>query len=172
MNVSIHNQIITQDEASTIFKWAITLQKKGYLKNNTNNKRNFRKVSQLPNTPSLYYEIRNRITDALGIEDILEPVLESYISVITEGGAVHAHTDPEQPGYKHLRANVMISKPKEGGRPIIEGETYDIEQRGWWWFLPGEMLHTSEKVTGKKPRIICSYGYLVDENKIDSLLNK
>lgn len=89
-----------------------------------------------------------------------EPVYRDLCSVITNGGAVHRHMDPNQGRLIHTRFNVMVSKPLTGGEPIIDDQTIDVPEGGIYRVDAGIKMHGCNMVGGAKPRIILSFGFL------------
>lgn len=159
--VTVFADLIDGAEAAELGQWALQQRQQGRLKTNLTPQRTFARWRELIDIPPLYFGLRQRVAALAGIEDIEEPVLTSYISVIVAGGAVHPHIDADPPGFRHLRFNVMVSRPDLGGMPIVEDKRIQIPGRGGWWFYPGVLEHSSEVVEGDVPRIVCSYGFLV-----------
>jgi len=58
-----------------------------------------------------------------------EPILGNFLGVNSAGGNVHQHMDSTlEKNYHHLRINIMIQKPLEGGMPVIDDVEYEIEE--------------------------------------------
>jgi hypothetical protein len=125
--------------------------------------RAFRKVPELSNVPSTYHDVRYRIQEAmnLGPDARPEPMFGWYLSIISAGGAIHVHTDPSRPNRRHLRCNLFIQLPEQGGHPIIEDHVQVVRERSLLAFFPSERRHASEPVHGSRWRVVCSFGYLV-----------
>lgn len=98
-----------------------------------------------------------------------EPVFGIFLGLNLEGGSVHKHTDPTQNGYTHTRINFLLSKPYEGGNPIINCKIYEIDEGCSWINLASKWEHNSTPVRGNKPRIVLSLGSLVKTEIIDNL---
>lgn len=90
-----------------------------------------------------------------------EPVFKDYCGYITEGGAIHEHSDPNQGTLIHTRFNVMISKPIAGGIPVQNGKEISVEEGDVWRCDAGVVKHWCTEVEGNKPRIVCSFGFLL-----------
>lgn len=101
-----------------------------------------------------------------------EPMFEIFIGVNTEQGSVHLHTDDTEEGYVHFRLNFLVSKPEAGGNPVIEGQEFDIAERGSWINLASEWRHKSVPVIGIKPRIVLSFGALITKNQVKMVTQK
>lgn len=89
-----------------------------------------------------------------------EPVYRDFCSVITTGGGVQRHRDPNQGRLIHTRFNVMVSRPWGGGEPIIGNEILDVPEGGVYCVEAGLKMHGCRMVGGAKPRIILSFGFL------------
>jgi hypothetical protein len=112
--------------------------------------------------PSAALELRNKIIDEFGLEGKQqEPLFKDYCGYITEGGAIHEHSDPNKDGLIHTRFNVLISKPVSGGVPIQNGKEIEVEEGDVWRCDAGIVKHWCTEVVGDKPRIVCSFGFLL-----------
>lgn len=114
------------------------------------------------NPPPEVWEIKQLIVDEFGLAGApIEPVLKDYCSVITEGGAIHMHTDRNQGDKIHTRFNVMVAKPDGGGMPVHGGTEIDLAEGQVWRCDAGIVEHGSTPVVGPNPRIVLSYGFLL-----------
>ena len=119
-------------------------------------------LDQFSDVPVESAEIRASVVDFFGLHDAQrEPVFLDYCGFITEGGAIHKHTDPNEGRKIHTRFNVMISKPVSGGDPIQDGELITVEEGDVWRCDAGLKPHWCTPVVGSKPRIVLSYGFLL-----------
>ena len=104
------------------------------------------------------------------IGSYVEPTFGHFIGVNTNGGNVHPHTDQNMNNLIHTRINFMLSLPKEGGEPLIhigeEEHKLKIDEGESWINLAGLWKHTSNIVSGDKPRIVLSLGALVPINTL------
>ena len=109
----------------------------------------------------------------------IEPNYGYLICYSTDGHQVHKHKDPnfycEGPDESlienkphnylgdviHTRFNLLISKPLEGGNPVINEIEYKVKENELWRCLAGVDEHQTTKVSGSKPRILLSFGYFV-----------
>jgi hypothetical protein len=123
--------------------------------------RAYLKTQLLPERPALYRQICERIERRLALSGFeQEPMFGWYLSIIDRGGAVHSHLDPVDSRRRHLRCNLFVQLPDQGGYPIIQGKTYPVANGDLLAFFPSERRHRSEGVQGTLSRIICSFGYL------------
>lgn len=112
--------------------------------------------------PPEVWEIKRRIVDAFGLADApIEPIFKDYCSVITEGGAIHRHTDLNQGDKIHTRFNVMVARPDGGGMPVHGDNEIDVAEGEVWRCDAGSVEHGSTPVVGPNPRIVLSYGFLL-----------
>lgn len=123
----------------------------------------FRRVGELPSIPASHGRVRHRLTAALGLPANIgpEPTYGWCLSIIDPGGQIQSHIDAAPLGCRHLRCNLFIQLPTRGGLPVIEGQPRQVAERDVLAFFPSERGHRSELVEGDRPRIICSFGFLV-----------
>jgi hypothetical protein len=120
-----------------------------------------------PLVTPLIRKLAGRIEGRFGLDGVpVDPELGWVISVIYHGGFVHTHKDDrlyhDRP-LKHLRCNVVVSKPDGGGVPVIGKRPVPLIERGGWAFFASEVEHSAFPVNGSKPRIIYQFGYSVPE---------
>lgn len=100
----------------------------------------------------------------------VDPKHGTFISYSEEGHIVGDHRDSgEIEGFTHSRFNVMISKPLEGGNPIINDIKYELEENQVWLCAAGKYFHNIEEVKGDKPRIMLSLGYFLDNDTFERI---
>jgi hypothetical protein len=152
-----------------------------FVENNHGDKKYFRQngnarrfcILNQTDTPitDLMMEYRKEVFRNFGIPTFEEePMFGIFLGVNTETGFVHEHTDPAKPGYYHVRLNFLVSKPFDGGMPVINGEEFEIEEDQCWINLASEWKHNSTPVVGDRPRIVLSLGALVEKTKVDYIL--
>jgi hypothetical protein len=114
--------------------------------------------------PSCIWDIKKRIMDKEDLHGFKqEPLFRDAIGYMTDGGQLHEHTDPN-PRFSnliHTRFNVMISKPVAGGVPVQNGKEIRVEEGDVWRCDAGIYKHSCTEVQGNKPRIVCSFGFLL-----------
>lgn len=112
--------------------------------------------------PAEVWEIKRQIVEAHALHGVeQEPMFKDFCGFITEGGAIHAHTDPGHSGKQHVRFNVMVSKPEAGGMPVQDGIEMAIEAGDVWRCDASRVKHWCTPVVGCKPRIVLSFGFLI-----------
>jgi len=99
-----------------------------------------------------------------------ESWIDIFVGVNTETGFVHGHLDSTKQGCYHVRLNFLVSKPFDGGIPLIEGRVIDVDEDESWINLASEWWHSSTPVVGDKPRIVLSLGALVEKTQLDPIL--
>jgi hypothetical protein len=109
----------------------------------------------------------------LGISSFKEePMFGIFLGVNNKTGFVHQHTDPAEEGFYHTRINFLLSKPHQGGMPIINNEDFEVNEGECWLNLASEWLHSSTPVVGSKPRIVLSLGALVKKEHMHPILKE
>ncbi len=151
---------VSPDEADALLRWALRMEP--WLRNNGPG-RHFLRVHQLPERPALHAVVAERVRARVAghTDSVLEPVLTNYVSIISESGTVHPHTDSAPDGTRHLRCNLFLQLPEAGGRPILDGTPVDLTARGLLCFFPSSALHASEPTLGACKRVMLSFGLLV-----------
>lgn len=95
-----------------------------------------------------------------------ETMYGCLISYSENNHEVGKHRDEEpHEGYIHTRFNFLISKSKEGGNPIINDITYEVNENQLWVCFAGRDEHTTTTVKGDTPRVLLSYGYFLNNQK-------
>jgi hypothetical protein len=95
-------------------------------------------------------------------EYMVPPGLKDFINVITEGGFVHEHTDPDQPGRRHVRINVIITQTA-GCLPLLDGVPIAVERGDAWLNLASRCKHATTPVEGPGYRSAISFGFQIGE---------
>lgn len=116
--------------------------------------------------PKEVWEIKDIILNNCKLQGAeQEPNFKDYCGYITEGGAIHKHTDPNKGKKIHTRFNVMVSKPEQGGEPVQADKVIEVEEGSVWRCNAGVVAHWCNPVVGSKPRIVLSYGFLLNLNE-------
>ena len=150
--------MINKDALKRIEVWA-TENYKYFIKNGYG--RQFGVLEKF-NPPTEVWDIKNKIIDLYGLQSAKqEPLFKDYCGYITNGGAIHKHTDPNDGHLIHTRFNVLISKPIEGGEPIQNDKIISVNEGDVWRCDAGKVLHWCNEVKGDKPRIVLSFGFLI-----------
>ena len=120
-------------------------------------------LTRIPNSPlDLVKKIKDRVIEVEKINDwILDPSFEDSIGINKEGGSIHTHTDMNLDGYTHVRYNIILSYPYEGGHSIYNGKINELKERMVWKCVAGKVKHGSTPVVGEKPRITLTLGFQI-----------
>lgn len=114
------------------------------------------------NPPKEVWDIKNKVIDLYNLHNAKqEPLFKDYCGYITNGGAIHKHTDPNEGHLIHTRFNVLVSKPIEGGEPIQNDKIINVNEGDVWRCDAGKVFHWCNEVKGDKPRIVLSFGFLI-----------
>lgn len=160
--------IISAQEKQTLLDWAERQFLIGNLPPNPRGPRRFYAIyTQLDSIPPEYWLVRDRALELLQISKYSEePTYKCFLGCNLSGGKVHPHRDKASLGKWHVRCNLMLSKPVQGGQPVIEGQPLALQEGDLWAFVPSQVLHWTSQVEGERKRFICSYGFLVDRASI------
>ena len=109
------------------------------------------------------------------IENGLYPIILSCIYKVNElpNHGVHTHRDGRGPNDEmQVRFNYLVSKPIEGGEPVVNRRIIDLEEKDSMILFASEWLHRGMPIEGDKVRILLSMGYLVENNYAQELEKK
>jgi hypothetical protein len=101
-----------------------------------------------------------------------EPVFGNLLmNHFEEKACTHIHRDSAPKGYVHIRANVMLKKPKIGGDIIIDKEQFSVKENDLWLILASLENHGSTPIY-EGERLLYSFGCLIKkENLINVIKN-
>ncbi len=81
----------------------------------------------------------------------------------------HMHKDDAKEGYAHIRANLLIKKPKSGGDIIIDDKTYEVEVNDLWLVIASMEEHGSTPIKGGE-RLIFSFGASIKKEELKNII--
>ena len=163
-----YENFITDDEHTQLMNWIHENEQK-FTSTTNKNPGPFtahRKRYIFQNHPGhpfpLIQTIKQRVVDVESIgEWITEPLWSDYIGYISKGGSIQFHKDKNYPGYSHVRYNVILSFPEEGGDSVYGNSVNSFKEKTVWRCEAGKIPHGSITVKGKRPRITLSLGFLI-----------
>jgi hypothetical protein len=114
--------------------------------------------------PDLVYEVFEKITDTLNLQDVPKSVIGGgkngvVVSCTFPNGDVYPHKDPMENEFHVLRCNVMTQAADDGAKLFINGKKIDIGVGDLHCYLPSNVEHYVTKVQGNTPRIMWMFGY-------------
>lgn len=167
----MNENIISKKELNFILKF-INNNEDLFEENGVSPNRKFLTLPKESNTPSLFFDIKKRILDKENIKNnyIDDSIYGDYIGYITNGGKIQYHIDPTITGYDHIRFNLFLSVPKNGGFPIYNGVTIPVTVGDYVRCNSSKEYHKCTIVKGNIPRIVISYGIYLKQEK-NKLLN-
>lgn len=114
-------------------------------------------------------ELKDKLAEhfKLGSYEI-PPKLKDFVGHISDGGSIHTHTDPDLPGKRHVRINVLVKQPK-GGIILMDDQPIRMEVGAAWLNLASKCPHGSTAVEGDGYRQAVSFGYQIDPARGDEL---
>jgi hypothetical protein len=124
------------------------------------------------NVYEILTNIKNRIESLENLKECkTSSELGNLIYIMDSGKKLHKHIDVNDIDSYHIRFNVIIQNPEQGGVPIYAEKKIKTKERCYIICRSGLDYHETTVVSGNKPKIIISYGYSIDKNKI-SLYSK
>lgn len=122
-----------------------------------------------PEGDEVLYQTKQRLAAQYELgEYVVPPTLKDFLGYITEGGAIHPHTDPDLPGRRHVRINVLIKQPG-GCIPLLEGVPIAVAEGDAWLNLASQCMHATTPVEGPGYRSALSFGYQIGVQRGDEL---
>jgi len=98
-----------------------------------------------------------------------EPVLgDLLMNHHEENACTHIHRDTAPNGYAHIRANVMLKKPKKGGDIIIDEEIFFVEPNDLWLIIASLENHGSTPIANGE-RLIYSFGAIIKMEELEKI---
>jgi hypothetical protein len=121
-------------------------------------------LKPLQNVPDEFFRLRERIIDELGFHEfLLTPGNTAIGNVFLEGGLIQPHIDSNIEGHWHVRCNVLLSKPIQGGELVIDGIEYSLNECDLICFVADKHVHEVRRVIGPKKRAVVSYPMVMPE---------
>lgn len=159
--------IMSIEEQYEIVEWV----KNNYLRLKKNGLNRYMKsMDEIPDIPDVVWEIKKRIVTKECLEnDIQEPLFRDAIGYMMNKGQLHKHTDPNEHNLIHTRFNVYVQIPEKGGYPIYKECVLKLKERTYICCRSGLDEHYCEQVEGERERIVLSYGFLLNYNKIKNV---
>lgn len=120
-----------------------------------------------PEGDQVLYAMKQKLAEHYKLGDyIVPPNLKDFVGYITEGGSIHPHTDPDLPGKRHVRINVLVSQPR-GCIPLLENVPIEVAVGDAWLNLASQCIHATTPVEGPGFRSAISFGYQIDPKRGD-----
>jgi len=110
-----------------------------------------------------------------GIRTIFEePMFGNFIgNNYADGAFVHPHKDFAPEGFHHVRCNLALEMPTDGGNPLLDGKEIEVKRGDMWICFASIEEHSTTPVIGGE-RLVLSMGALVEEgtaNKLHETIN-
>lgn len=152
------NDIITIPEQLYLLYW-IYKNKRKFIPNLKGPNRKWMDIN-FENSPKLIWDIRNRIILKENLIDYKEELsIGNIITCGLQNSFIHPHTDNSSDNYDHIRYNLCLLKPFDGGDCFYNNEKFFLKERRYIK-CNASKIHYTTPVIGIKPRIIISYGFL------------
>jgi hypothetical protein len=132
--------------------------------------RKFMKMDSVtPDGDTFLYEVKQSLAKHYDLGDyVVPPNLKDFIGYITDGGSIHPHKDPDLPGKRHVRINVLVKQPG-GCLPLLEDVPIAVAVGDAWLNLASQCTHGTTPVEGPGYRSAISFGYQVAKKRGDEL---
>ena len=122
----------------------------------------------------LLERLTRRCERCLRLESVPQDrILGRIISLIEPTGFIHRHTDAydhgipgSRPERHHMRCNIVVSLQHLSGRPVIEGEALDVNERDMWVFTASKSMHQTRPLEGSAPRVVYGFGWSIDSDHV------
>jgi hypothetical protein len=108
-----------------------------------------------------------------GIDEIIdEPMFGNFVgNHYLDGAFVHQHKDGAPEGYHHVRCNIALEMPEEGGCPILDEKTVTVSKGDIWICFASIERHSSTPIRNGQ-RLVLSLGSLVRKELAESVYQK
>ena len=163
---------MSEEERLHIRDWAMQL----FSKNGINDKKRNRFDYSLHEYPDEMLPLVSEIENRLLIKHELslfkkETLIADFLAVIPSGGYIQKHVDPNDwnDGLFHVRFNVFISLPNQGGTTYYDGNIIEAVEGSYVLCRSGIDIHWADAIECDIPRISLSFGYLLPPEKVDDL---
>lgn len=116
--------------------------------------------------PKLALDIRQRLKNHLGLEDLVRPpFIDGMIASYAEpGDTCYKHIDPEWvEGHHTLHCNVIVQKPESGGNVVIEDQEFDMPEGDIICYYVSDLNHNVTEVVGNKNRLMWIFAFCVEK---------
>jgi hypothetical protein len=101
-----------------------------------------------------------------------EPMYGNFVGHnFADGAFVHPHTDPAPVGFHHVRCNIVIKLPDNGGMPILGGAEVPVKVGDVWVCFASLEEHASTPVLGGE-RIVLSLGALARRDAAEAVFKE
>lgn len=161
-------EIMTLEEQEEIVTWV----RDNYTKFKVTGFNRWRCILEnAPSYPDCIDEIKERIIFKESLEDYQqEPLYKDAIGYQTDGGQLHEHIDKNVGDLIHVRFNVYVQLPYEGGYPVYGNNLYKLKERTYICCRAGIDHHYATQVRGTRERVILSFGFLMKKEQLGDVI--
>jgi hypothetical protein len=171
-NYKIHKNFLNKKECNVLSKWIIDNKDNGFFKDaKMNGIRLTTRYSDGFIFPKEAYKIKEKIINELKIKNFNLPGFKDGMvaSYASPGDTCYDHKDPVwKENTITLHCNIKLSN-NFGGNPIIENEKINLKKGDMWIYPVSNVLHGSDLVTGKTPRLMWVFGFCITQEDYDRL---
>jgi hypothetical protein len=161
----LQKSFISDSERIELLNWVSSISN---LTNEANGKFcTYEKIKDLNSIPTCVNSIRKKCMSITGL-CYVEPIYEDFIVVVKPNGFVKKHTDPTVRGHKHIRFNILVKKPQQGGNLIVDDVKISFEE-GDCYILDTSKVHGISVVYGDISYNSIVFGFLVPNKQVTFL---
>jgi hypothetical protein len=156
--ITFSNKIISFKEQLQLLMWVFK-NKGNFIPNTQDPRRKWISLDQME-CPNLFWEIKERIILNEKVSDYKEEF--NIGNIITWGinnTSINSHRDDSIDNHNHIRYNLCILKPFDGGDCVYDNKKISLMERHYIK-CNATKFHSTTSVIGIKPRIMVSYGIL------------
>ena len=175
-NTYCYEDFITKEQQDILYKWAFDSFPYMDFANPCNKEedqqnlpvRHFGMVQNLPYIPELFWELKNKVIELEGIEEVLEaPGNGDWVGITGTESRVEPHTDwnGHDPNYYTRRYNLLVTLPPDGGQPLYGGRVLPVKEKMLWRCDAGLVEHSSIPNKGNRLRVNISFGFSIPVGK-------
>jgi len=129
-------------------------------------------LNYFDDVPPCIWDIKQKIVDIEQLSQYeQEPMFKDAIGYMVDGGALHLHKDsnPSESNLIHVRYNVYVQIPHEGGIPVYDGVECGLRERSYICCRSGIDPHYCTTVHGLRERVVLSFGFLMPSERISHI---
>jgi hypothetical protein len=181
-NLLKFSNFISLNEAQELSNWILQNKGKDFFKDaNMKGNRVTTRFSTNMNFkyPKIVKDIRNKIIDLLDLreeeDNKIYPAFKDRVvaSCAFTGDTCYEHIDPIwHNGFHTMHCNIITQAPEKGGNLILNGVLEQMNERELNCYLVSKLPHSTDLVEGSKERLMWVFGFCIQDEKWNKLVEK